>query len=291
MTPPNAYKTASAFRAALEARLSQAASGTMTIERLRQQAAFDRFLARLFDNSEPEFLVKGGYAMELRLRHRARFSRDLDLTAKQEKILKDPIAIQTKLQNLLAKDLGDWFTFLLSEATLELEGAPDAGYRFPVEARLDNRTFAKFHVDIGIGDAVLDSPTWVPGNPLFDFAGIARAQIPLLPAETHFAEKIHAYTRTRRTGVNSRVRDLVDLILLLDAGFPDADALRGALNSTFTRRNTHPLPKILPEPHASWTNPYAEIAFEIGLTSAPSSADAYRRLSKFWIDIFPKGAQ
>jgi predicted nucleotidyltransferase component of viral defense system len=285
---PKIYKTAEAFRAALEARLAAlAASSGANVERLRQEAAFDRFLARLFQTDDLDYLLKGGYAMELRLRHRARFSRDLDLAAKHEKGQNDPQLIQTKLQTLAAKDLGDWFTFRSAASSMDLEGAPYAGYRFPIDARLSNRTFAKFHVDIAIGDAVLDDPVWVKGTSLLDFAGIPATRIPLLPVETHFAEKIHAYTRPRTTGLNSRVRDLIDLVLLLNEGFKDPDSVRRALKSTFTRRNTHPLPPGLPEPHPSWTATYAGIAAEIKLTSSPTAQDAYHRLSAYWKTLFP----
>ena len=46
----------------------------------------ERFLARLFatpgtQGAPPAWLLKGGYAMELRMRPRARTTRDLDFTA------------------------------------------------------------------------------------------------------------------------------------------------------------------------------------------------------------------
>ncbi len=283
------YKTAEAFRIALETRLAKlVGSSGMTIERLRQQVAFDRFLARLFQTDDLDYLVKGGYAMELRLRHRARFSRDLDLAAKHEKGCNDPQVIQAKLQTLAAKDLRDWFTFQIAASSMDLEGAPYAGFRFPIDARVADRTFAKFHVDVAIGDAVLDDPVWIKGEPLLAFAGIPAARVPLLPAETHFAEKIHAYTRPRRTGLNSRVRDLIDIVLLLDEGLMRPDTVRGALESTFARRSTHPLPAELPEPHPSWNETYADIASQINLKSSPTAQNAYRRLSTYWKELFPK---
>ncbi len=287
--PSKNYKTAKAFRAALEARMAQqAASGKFSIERLRQQAAFDRFLARLFPDQNTDFMLKGGYAMELRLRHKARFSRDLDLTAKHEKNL-SASAWQEKLQTLASNDLGDWFSFRIAESSMDLEGAPYEGYRFPIDARLDNRSFVKFHVDVAIGDAVLDDPVWVKGTPLLDFAGIPSPKIALLPAETHFAEKVHAYTRPRGDRLNSRVRDLIDIVLLLNEGLRDLSNVRGALESTFRRRNTHPLPAILPPPHDSWTKPYADIASEINLQNTLTSQEAFQKLSDYWTQLYPKG--
>jgi len=68
------------------------------------------------------------------------------------------------------------------EASLELNQAPEGGSRFPVDARLDGRSFVKFHVS----------------------------------TEQHWAEKLHAYTLPRDGATNSRVKDLVDLALLIE---------------------------------------------------------------------------
>jgi len=286
------YKTAETFRIALETRLANlAASSGVSIERLRQQVTFDRFLARLFHgDNNPDFILKGGYAMELRLRHRARFSRDLDLTTRHEKGKSSAAGLQGKLQEPITKDLADWFVFQIGESTMDLEGAPYAGYRFPVDARLAGRTFAKFHVDVGIGDPILDDPVWVKGNSLLSFAGIPNISIAILPAETHFAEKIHAYTRPRER-LNSRVRDLIDIVLLLDEGFEDLKSVKQSLSSTFLRRDTHALPLELLPPHETWRKTYAELANEIGLKSALTVDEAFERLTTFWEKLFPTKKQ
>jgi hypothetical protein len=77
------YKTAGAFRTALETRLQTRAQVERTdLQRLRRQVAFDRFLARLFPKGPKgtyPWILKGGYAMELRIRS-ARTTKDIDLT-------------------------------------------------------------------------------------------------------------------------------------------------------------------------------------------------------------------
>jgi hypothetical protein len=76
------YKTAGAFRTALETRLQMRAQQERTdLQRLRRQVAFDRFLARLFPQESKgthPWVLKGGYAMELRIRS-ARTTKDIDL--------------------------------------------------------------------------------------------------------------------------------------------------------------------------------------------------------------------
>ncbi len=62
------YKTAKAFRVALETRLKQISKEQNTdLQRLRRQVAFDRLLARIFYGGMSYWVLKGGYAMELRM--------------------------------------------------------------------------------------------------------------------------------------------------------------------------------------------------------------------------------
>lgn len=80
MTKIRTYATANAFRIALETRLKGVAKEEGTdLQRLRRQVAFDRFLARLFPNRETPWILKGGYALEVRM-HQARTTKDIDLT-------------------------------------------------------------------------------------------------------------------------------------------------------------------------------------------------------------------
>ena len=158
------YKTAGAFRAALETRLQARAQEEKTdLQRLRRQVAFDRFLARLFPKGPKAaypWVLKGGYAMELRIRS-ARATKDIDLTLHDGTRLSKNSGERQKQLRADASGSGvdstdDYFEFLIGEARAELDGAPEGGSRYPVEARMDGREFARFHVDIGIGDEVLE---------------------------------------------------------------------------------------------------------------------------------------
>jgi hypothetical protein len=66
------YATPAAFRRALEDRLQAIAKKEgVDLQRLRRQVAFDRLLARLFQGRDPKrlpWVLKGGYAMELRMK-------------------------------------------------------------------------------------------------------------------------------------------------------------------------------------------------------------------------------
>ncbi len=49
------------------------------LQRVRREVAFDRFLARLSSVPDSPWVLKGGYAMELRFK-KARTTKDLDFT-------------------------------------------------------------------------------------------------------------------------------------------------------------------------------------------------------------------
>ena len=75
------FKTGAAFRQALEQRLKTAAEERgVPLNTLRLKLTIERLLARLFAKPEPPWLLKGGYAMELRYRPNARTTKDVDLS-------------------------------------------------------------------------------------------------------------------------------------------------------------------------------------------------------------------
>ena len=79
MDKPKNYATATAFRRALEDRLKLIAQKERAaLERLRRGVTFDRLLARLFGRDDAPWVLKGGYALEIRIKE-ARATRDIDL--------------------------------------------------------------------------------------------------------------------------------------------------------------------------------------------------------------------
>ncbi len=283
----SSYKTARAFRAALEERLNQLARDQQVdVTRLRRLVSFERLLARLFAQEHPPWLLKGGYACELRLLGKARGTRDIDLAIPLPAQVAAPDAaqleaIRERLQEEAERDLEDWFEFRIGPAMSDLDAAPYGGGRFPVEALLDYRTFARFHLDVGLGDAVVSPPDWLEGRDLLTFAAIPPACIAVLPSEQHFAEKIHAYSLPRGERINNRVKDLVDLVLLIELGLPDGELVVRALDATFARRRTHALPQTLLPPPEEWRAAYAALAAECGMLVTSLDA-AYDTLCAYW---------
>jgi hypothetical protein len=257
------YLSAPAFRQALEARLIGIGRETgRSPVRLRKEVAFDRILARLVATAPDRWLLKGALALDYRFGDRARTTRDIDLaTAGDEaQATADLLAAQSL-------DLADFFAFAI-ERTGALDRLADAAaVRYHVVAEVAGRTFDEFVLDVGF-----DSPDGVEfarlrGPDLLAFAGIAPVELPALPLEFQIAEKVHAYTRAYgdRSRASTRVKDLVDLVLIATEAEPAGALLRAAMESTFVRRASHPLPAALSRPPADWRVPYGQMARAIGL--------------------------
>jgi hypothetical protein len=92
------------------------------------------------------------------------------------------------LQDAAAIRLNDYFEFLVGEAREDLDGAPEGGSRYPVQAQMDGREFARFHVDVGIGDEVLEPLETVTGEDWLGFGGVKPPSFPVISAEQQFAE-------------------------------------------------------------------------------------------------------
>ena len=63
--------------------------------------------------------------------------------------------IREMLQAMAGVSLDDWFEYTIGPPVMDLTAAPYGGARYSVEARMDGRTFARFHLDVGIGDVAM----------------------------------------------------------------------------------------------------------------------------------------
>ena len=283
------FSNALAFKASLEDRLKRvAAERGVPVNALRLKLVIERLLARLFASPEPAWLLKGGYAMELRYRPRARTTRDIDLTVSQGPAGKTLAArldlIRDELQSAASVDLGDYLRFIISPAQTELQGAPDGGARFPCVASLASKVYERFHIDLGFGDAVIGKPESLVGDDLLAFAEIAPARVLAVPREQQFAEKLHAYTLARGQRVNTRTKDLVDLLLLMETQPFSPTSLRQAVEKTFSRRATHPVPTALLPPPESWANEFTRMAVETRLGTV-GLKEGFATLQAFWAEL------
>lgn len=255
------YADPVAFRRALEDRLKTRAGGDGAwIARERKRIAFDRLLARLLVAAPNQWLLKGGFALDVRLADRARTTKDIDLDwpAADEDVL-------DLLLEAVTHQAGDFFVFAI-ERTMTPADRLGGSRRFRVNTALAGRPFETFLLDVG--DHELVGPAESLAMPdVLGFAGIAPMRVPTLPLAQQVAEKLHAYTR-RYEGdrVSSRAKDLVDLVLIAELFPLAATELRHAVEMIFTARGTHPRPAALPRPPTEWAVPFQQLANSVGIT-------------------------
>ena len=265
----------------LEANLQARSSETgESIHRLRRKVAFDRFLARIAIQEPPSFFLKGGYAMELRIAN-ARATKDMDLTClKRVSSAREPMSelLLQELQTLARINLNDHFNYQIGQPQSDIENAPYGGSRHNISAVIDSRPFVEFHLDVG-GDFLINHIEKVPGVNWLEFCGIVAPIIPMISVEQQFAEKIHSYTLPREQ-INTRTKDLIDLILLLNQKDRTLESFYHYLQRVFRARNTHSLPKVLPEPPMSWHRPFTTMAEECGIS--PNLKDGFTIVSEFY---------
>lgn len=231
------YSSGTAFRRSLEDRLlNYFQASSVPLARLRKVVAFDRFLARLVVAYPGQWVLKGGYLMELYYPERVRTTRDIDLL-----YLKDSRDIQEILVETAKLNLGDWFAFEVSAPAVISHGNSRV-YSFDVRALLDSRRFDDFRLDVNTSDVVIGNVVAKKGKAYLDFADISPTEIPCYSLEQQIAEKLHSLTLPRGTEGVSRVKDLVDILFIASQEIFSYKQLNEAIHKTFDHRQTHPLP-------------------------------------------------
>jgi predicted nucleotidyltransferase component of viral defense system len=207
-------------------------------------------------------VLKGAFALELRLGLRTRTTKDIDLGRAD-----DEEAATEHLNAATGVDLGDFFDFEVRRTPALDAAAGIQAVRYTVRADLAGLRFEQFPVDVALSES---SP--IQAEPLFatnslEFADVAALQLPVVSLEQHVAEKLHAYTGSygQDERESTRVKDLVDLVLIGELAEIDAKRLRHALATTFEQRARQPLPNAVPVPPSSWARPYAALAREVGV--------------------------
>lgn len=172
--------------------------------------------------------------------------------------------VYPRLREAGALDLEDWFSFEVANAT-QLTKDDFGGTRYQLQSFLDGRTFESFHLDVGIGDPLVDPIEYLQTTNLLAFAGFSPTVVPCYPVTQQIAEKLHACTRIFQSGASTRVKDYVDILLLAGMGRIDGHRLQEAIKATFLVRRTHPVPLQMPAPPKNWERPFQRMAREVKL--------------------------
>jgi predicted nucleotidyltransferase component of viral defense system len=281
------YETPQTLRMALEDRLRNRSAQTgISPDRLRRRVLFERIVARLEAAEPGQWVLKGGMALEVRLGDDARLTKDLDLGLRSE--IDTAGNLHERLVDAFVADRdGDGFE--LAAATPQLLRADGAGHvtwRVSVAARLAGRSFGGIRLDVSPRGHELVATERVARSNALDFAGIPAAVVEIVDVNRHAAEKFHAMLRDFGDRENTRVRDLVDLVLLVEHDLLVSDRLAEAIRRVWAERDGADPPAALPPLPQSWPARYERLAAEHGAVT-PTFADADRVIRDTWDRMFP----
>lgn len=102
----------------------------------------------------------------------------------------------------------------------------------------------------------------------------------------HVAEKFHGMLLTFPDRDNSRVRDVVDLVILREHGLIDAHRSAEAVRAVFAERGGEP-PRLVPPFPTSWPARYERLAAEYALDAAGFTS-AVAIVETLWAEMFPE---
>jgi hypothetical protein len=202
--------------------------------------ALERFLYRLGQSAHADhFVLKGAMLFNLWYAMPHRPTRDVDLLGFGPSDLQSIAQAFREIVTVVAQD-GIVFDAASVRVQEIRKNAGYAGVRVIVSAELA-RARCKTQIDVGFGDAITPGPVDAVYPVLI--ADFAAPHLRTYPVYTVVAEKLHAMVLLGMT--NSRLKDYLDLSVLLDREVLDPATLAAAIAATFTRRGTA-LPTELP---------------------------------------------
>lgn len=281
------YDTPEALRAAIEARIrNETAGGGLTPDRLRRRIVFERIVTRLQRAEPGSWVLKGGMAMEVRLRDAARLTKDLDLGLRDAQV--KPHDLRDRLIEALSHDDdGDGFRFAVgAPSRMTEDGGGLVTWRVSVNTELAGRRFGAIKLDVSPRAHELTATDTVTLPNALDFAGFATVDVEIIDIHRHAAEKLHGMLKDFGARENSRVRDLADVMLMLDADLLSPSQLVAVVTEVWAERDGATPPGAFPDLPTSWPRRYEVLAAENDINPR-SFAAAADQAAALWRKMFP----
>lgn len=247
-------------RRSLEDRLRNLARADgVLVQRVRRQLSalvVTEMLSRVaMPTGGPPMLVKGGTALEFRFGVRAsRSSKDLDAVVRG-----DLDHFVRHLRSTIGRSWAGFTGRIVHEAEVRLPGVNPRPRRFEVKLCYLDQPFATVPVEVSCAEGRAAIEYDEIAAPSFDRIGFEPSvPVPCLSARYQVAQKIHACTDPLTPGVvNTRARDIVDLLLLAPLVIEGLAGVRTACEEIFAIRGRHSWPPELRVPPV-WSSLYRE---------------------------------
>lgn len=251
--------------------------------------AMDRLLFRLGRSRHARgFILKGGVLVGSLLNAPYRFTRDIDVLRRRGP--PSPDDLREKFRQIVAMPLDDGLSFgsdavHASPAIREEDGYD--GVKVTIRGEI-GRQEVLVRIDVGFGDAVVPPgarlvlPAFLPNDP--------PARVWAYGLEPVLAEKVETLIG-KFPLVRHRLKDLLDVIVLVARSPLDGPTMVSSLGATLARRGTPPDLRVLDDMREqlagrAWESAWATMAREKRVTETPSLSEAVGRFDTFVRPIF-----
>jgi len=211
-------------------------------------------------SSAPIYVIKGGVALELRLRERARATKDIDISVRVDR--------QDLIDHFTAA-IADRFEGFTFRRRSEPYVMPNGTVRLDIAVSYHDGSWNTIQVDLSSHDGTQATVDLVEATSAAQLGLPNPVHLSCLSVPYQIAQKLHGMTEPRSVDrrANDRFRDLLD-VLLLTPLIDDLTALADACDDVFRHRATHAWPGIDLTLPVEWRDPYEALAREVGGVSA-----------------------
>lgn len=242
---------------------NESKSREVSVNDLRKQYIFALFLRRIFNAQDGRWLLLGGNALIIRTGG-GRYTQDIDLA--REESFDDVDAVKQELQQLVDDELfEESFRFVIDRMRMRTNNIDDYGYgtraaRAKVVAYLGAQVFEIFSLDVVPQRHPQTPAEWLPLRRVIDHESMDNLpKVPIASLESHLADKICAMYEMHRGGASTRMRDLADIVRIVQQLTFDAAILNDKLNHEHRRRKMT-LPSSLESPGSNWYTDFPKAA-------------------------------
>ena len=165
------------------------------------------------------------------------------------------------------------------------DGGGHVTWRSKVTAHLAGRFFDSVQLDVSPRTHELDQTETMAISNTLEFAGIDAPTIELVDLSRHAVEKFHCMAKDFGERENSRVRDLVDLVILCEHELLDPVLVAVAVTQVWRERDDLPPPIELPPFPPSWPSRYERLALDHDLITRSFSL-ATATVTALWAEMF-----
>ena len=277
------YSSGAAVEQAIKsaAKEAKAAGLPHDVGQLIELEYLHRFLSRVFTDRNAEgWVLKGGTGMLARI-PTTRYTTDIDLY-RCDSSIDDALS---DLRRVAAIDLRDHFRFEYAAHTpiVAGEGQPYAlGYDVKFDTYIGTKNAGPVHVDLVVGIVITDHIEIAEPENALQLPRLASSPYRLYPLVDQIADKVCATATIHNGRESSRIKDVIDLLVIATNSPVSGSALTTAITAEAARRELT-LDRHLSVP-SSWKERWAREARKVPLIADFPTVEAAQELITRFVD-------